>query len=219
MQLTHVNLGQPRWHTTFKKTEQTGIYKEPVAGPVEITPLGVAGDAVCDTENHGGADQAVYVYGGGDYAFWAAELGRPLPPGVFGENLTISELESAAFAAGDRLQIGAVVLEVSAPRIPCGTLAARMEDRDFVRRFRAAGRPGLYCRVIQPGHVQAGEQVQVAPYRGDRLTLLEMFQDHYVAQLPEATLRRHLAAPVAVRWRLAMERQLAGRNDGQPAAL
>jgi MOSC domain-containing protein YiiM len=209
MQLTHVNLGQARWHTTHKKTEQTGIYKEPATGPVEITPLGVAGDTVCDTKNHGGPDQAVYIYGGGDYAWWEAELGQALLPGTYGENLTISELESAAFAAGDRLQLGAVTLEVSAPRIPCATLAARMGDTGFVKRFRQAGRPGLYCRVITPGYVQAGDLLQVTPYDSDRLTIFEMFQDYYEAQLPEATIRRHLAAPIAIRARAEMEDQLA----------
>ena len=56
-----------------------------------------------DTKNHGGPDQAVYVYGGADYAWWSAELEQELAPGTFGENLTISDLESAPLAIGDRL--------------------------------------------------------------------------------------------------------------------
>lgn len=139
MQLVSINLGAPRAIEYAQKSGTTGIYKLPQSGPVEITPLGLPNDAIIDVENHGGPDQAVYVYGLPDYDWWAAQLGRPLPPGTFGENLTLSEFESAACAIGDYLQVGAVRLQVTAPRIPCSTLAARMGDPAFVKRFRAAG--------------------------------------------------------------------------------
>ncbi|MBK8794070.1 MAG: MOSC domain-containing protein, partial [Holophaga sp.] len=136
MQLISVNLGEERIFDN--NTGKTGIYKFPAAGPVAITELGLVGDAVSDTKHHGGPDQAVYVYGAGDYAWWAEELGRDLPPGMFGENLTISELESAEFLAGDCLQVGAVTLQVTAPH-RCGDLAARMEDPCL---SSASARPG-----------------------------------------------------------------------------
>jgi MOSC domain-containing protein YiiM len=62
---------------------------------------------------------------------------------TFGENLTVSELESAALNIGDLLHIGAVTLQVTSPCIPCGTLAGRMEIPTFVKQFRFAKRPGL----------------------------------------------------------------------------
>ena len=158
-------------------------------------------DFICDKLNPGGPDQAVYVYGGGDYAWWARELGRELEPGTFGENLTISELESAGFTIGDRLQLGGVILEVSAPRIPCSTLAARMADPKFVKKYRHAERPGLYCRVIQPGTVQAGAEVTVEKYMGESLTVLEMFRYYYEKDKTEEVLRRHLKAPISIRSR------------------
>ena len=79
-------------------------------------------------------------------------MGREIAPGTFGENLTISDLETAGLAIGDRIQVGDVCLEVTAPRIPCGTFAARMGDPGFVARFRIAERPGAYCRVIREGN-------------------------------------------------------------------
>ena len=133
----------------------------PVNEPVEIKSLGIDGDAICDVKSHGGVDQALYIYGGADYTWWSQELGKELAPGTFGENLTISELESAQFNVGDYLHIGSVTLQVTAPRIPCDTFATRMGDPQWVKKFRAAERPGLYCRIIKEGVIQAGDSVSI----------------------------------------------------------
>jgi MOSC domain-containing protein YiiM len=209
MQLISVNLGRERTLQRNRKTYLSGIFKEPVEGPVQINTLGLAGDVVKDSKNHGGVDQAVYIYGVVDYVWWENELGRELPPGTFGENLTISELESTGFQAGDRLGMGEVILEVTSPRIPCGTLAARMEDPKFARRFRLAERPGLYCRVIQPGQVRAGLAVTVQPYAGETVSILEMYRDFYEPDGTEAGVRRFLDAPIDIRSRREKETLLA----------
>ena len=208
MELLSVNLGRARPIQNAKESGISGIFKEPAQGPVHIGATGPAGDAVCDTANHGGVDQAVYIYGAADYAWWSAELGRELAPGTFGENLTIADLESAQFSIGDRLYVGPVVLEVTAPRIPCATLAARMGDPAFAKRFRAAERPGLYGRVIRQGAVQAGDPVTVGRYAGQTISIVEVFRGYYIRDLDEATIRRHLAAPIAIRVREAMEARL-----------
>lgn len=209
MRLLSVNAGSETPIEGARKSGKTGIFKRPVEGPVEITPGGLAGDAISDTENHGGPDQAVYVFGAPDYEWWSAELGRGLQPGTFGENLTVSDLEDAAVCVGDRLSIGPVVLEVTAPRIPCLTLAARMGDPAFLKRFRRAERPGVYCRVVRTGEVRAGEPVAYAPYAGERVPVLEVFRAFFDPDPGEETLRRHLAAPIAVRARGAYEERLA----------
>lgn len=206
MQLVSVNIGKAR--AVQAKSGQTGIFKLPSENPVRVTRSGLLGDTICDTENHGGVDQAVYVYGVPDYAWWSGTLGRELRPGTFGENLTVSELESAVLQIGDRLQVGTVTLEVTSPRIPCVTLAVRMDDPTFVKRFRQAERPGVYCRVIEEGYVQAGDPVTLHPYAGETLSALEMFRDFFKPQLDEATIRRHLAAPIAVRDRVEKEVKL-----------
>lgn len=208
MKLISVNLGKEQVVRKAKKSELSGIYKNPVEQPVQVTALGLGGDTICDVENHGGPDQAVYVYGAPDYAWWSQELGYKVGPGWFGENLTVEGLESAQYAIGDRLQVGPVTLEVTAPRIPCSTLAARMGDPGFIKRFRQAERPGLYCRVIQEGAVQVGDAVSRQPCAGPTVTLLEMFHDYYEPTLPEETLRRYLAAPIAVRDRVDKQEKL-----------
>ena len=206
MRLASVNIGEAR---AFKaKAGQSGIVKLPSEDPVRVTRNGLLGDTICDTENHGGVDQAVYVYGAPDYAWWSETLGKELRPGTFGENLTVTDIDTASLQIGDRLHVGSVLLEVTAPRIPCVTLAARMEDPAFAKRFRQAERPGVYCRVLQEGHVQVGDEVTLRPYEGETVGALELFQDFFKLHRDEATLRRHLTAPIAVRDRVTKEAEL-----------
>jgi MOSC domain-containing protein YiiM len=172
--------------------------------------LAVEGDAIADQYHHGGPDQAVYIYFAEDYAWWSEKLGRPLAPGTFGENLTISGIRDDAVAIGDRFVIEGVILEATAPRIPCGTLARRMEDREFVKAFRAAERPGTYCRVIAEGEVEAGMPVAHQLYAGERVGLLDMYRDWFVRKRLDAeSLRRTLSAPLGARARRDWEALLA----------
>lgn len=210
MHVLTVNLGEAQ-PSTAKASGKTGIFKRPTQGEVYVHAEGVANDTVCDQKNHGGVDQAVYVYGELDYQWWANELGKPLENGVFGENLTISNLESAELIIGDRLQIGDhVLLEVTAGRIPCATLAMRMDDPHFVKRFRQAARPGVYCRVIQSGNMQAGDKVTHIPYTGDtKITIREMFNTFFDNQPDPAWVRQLLQTPIAIRARRMYETYLA----------
>jgi MOSC domain-containing protein YiiM len=201
MHLISVHIGEGRKINNAKPSGKTGIYKRPVASPVPIGLLGLQGDVIVDSQNHGGVDQAVYIYGEPDYQWWSTELDRELSPGTFGENLTISDLESAQICIGDRLHVGTTLLEITAPRIPCITLAVRMGDPAFAKRFRAAERPGVYCRVIQPGQVQMGDPVTLASYTGDKIKAVEIFRAVYVKDLDEETIRRFLAAPIDFRSR------------------
>ena len=209
MNIISLNAGRAQRIETAKSTDMTGIYKLPVTAPARITVLGLEGDAVCDVKHHGGVDQAVYVYGAPDYAWWSQELGHELLPGTFGENLTIGGLESALLSVGDRLHANEVILEVTSPRIPCATLAARMGDPQFVKRFRQAERPGVYCRVIREGVIRAGEAVRYEPYTGHTVGVGEMFRDFYDREWDEARLRRYLAAPIAIRYRVERAGQLS----------
>ena len=208
MKLISVNIGQKRTQQNGQKLETTGIYKLPAHGSVKITTLGIAEDFIGSPKHHGGPDQAIYVYGAADYAWWSQELGKELLPGTFGDNLTISNLESARFNIGDRLHVGAVILEVTAPRIPCSTLATRMGDPKFVKRYRYAERPGLYCRVITEGEVSAGDDVTVQTLESDAVGVIELFRDWYEKDKNEATLRRFLNAPIDIRARKQLNSQL-----------
>lgn len=215
MQLISINLGVERTLQRKDHVEQTGIFKFPTDKPAQITKLGVEGDVIISKKHHGGPDQAVYIYGMTDYDWWINELGKELEPGIFGENLNITELESAHFNIGDYLHIGEVTLQVTAPRIPCGTFAARMEDPQWVKKFRHAERPGLYCRVIKEGTVQTGDAVSVERYTGETLSIVQVFRDYYDKNKSAETIRRHLNAPIAIRVRESIQAQLEKLTDGQ----
>ena len=208
MKILSINLGIDKEIQIGEKVDRTGIYKIPVQNTVRVTKLGIEGDFIESKKHHGGPDQAVYIYGSADYAFWEKELGVEIQPGTFGENLTISELESGPFNIGDLLHIGEVTLEVTMPRIPCSTFAARMGDPAWVKKFRQAERPGLYCRVKREGVIKAGDAVALEKFQGETISIQQIYQDYYEKNKTEEMLRRHLNAPVAIRWRTRMEDEL-----------
>lgn len=190
------------------RTVSTGIRK----GPVErghVGALGLAGDVVADEENHGGPDQALYLYSAEDYAWWAGELGAAPEPGTFGENLTLSSFGPEPVRIGDRFRIGAALVEVTAPRIPCSVFATRMGEPDWVKRFAAARRPGLYVRVLEPGEVAAGDAVERLASGNDHPAVVDLMDVWYDAEPERELLERLLASPLAVRARENVERKLA----------
>lgn len=174
----------------------TGIDKKPQPGRVAVHPLGLAGDHVVDTDHHGGPDQAVYAYCVEDYDWWEREGGRRFAVGTFGENLTLSGIASADMAAGDRLSCGDLVLEVTAPRIPCRTLAHHVGDKHFIAAFMKANRTGPYFRVISPGDVGAGDVFEHTPHPGERITLAELVETYPYRTLDGGTVARFRAAPL-----------------------
>lgn len=190
------------------KSYRTGINKHAIGGRVPIDAAGVAGDAVCNAKHHGGPDQAVYVEGSETLDWWSHELGRRLEPGAFGENLVIEGLDNRHVAVGDRLIAGDLVLEVTSARIPCSTFAAKMEDSKFVKRYKQAGRPGIYCRVLQSGAVSAGMPVAHIPYAGAKVTMPEMMAT-FGRKLQAEDRNRFLAAPIHRKLRALLEVQTA----------
>ncbi len=208
MKLLSTNIGKERQQQRKDYVETTGIYKLPVDGPVEIKSLGIEGDAICDKKNHGGPDQALYIYGGADYAWWKQEIGKELTPGTFGDNLTISELESATFNVGDYIHIGEVTLQVTSPRIPCSTFATRMGDPQWVKKFRAAERPGLYVRVVKEGTIKAGDPVTTEKYAGETVSIVQMYRDHYDKDYNKELLHRYLNSPIDIRSREYLKEEL-----------
>lgn len=190
------NTGKTTKDNNPKKTP-TGIYKQPVEGPTFIRTTGIDGDTIIDTDVHGGLDQAVYIYTLDDYLWWEKELDRKLTPGIFGENLTISSLGDIPLTIGDRLHIGNVVLEVTAPRIPCFKLAVRMEDPKFGKKFVNAVRPGVYARVLEEGSVSVGDKVDLIKTTHDYATTNDVFVEwHKKKRLPEL-LQKALNSPMA----------------------
>jgi MOSC domain-containing protein YiiM len=184
MRVLSVNVGVPR-PNPWKAVSVTGIDKRPVGGPVQVTEpgpkgtgaVGLAGDRVYDVKHHGGTDQAVYAYAREDLDWWQSEFGSPLRNGAFGENLTTVGLGVNDALIGERWRVGPhLVLEVSCPRIPCGTFQGWLARDGWIKRFTAAAMPGAYLRVIEPGPVSAGDPVTVQHRPGHAVTVALTFR-------------------------------------------
>jgi MOSC domain-containing protein YiiM len=219
--LQSVNIGVPRTNP-WKDTTLTGIDKRPVAGPVAVAApgpkgtgaVGLAGDRVYDVDHHGGDDQAVYAFAREELDAWAARLGRSLPDGVFGENLTTLGVDVDGALVGERWRVGTdLLLEVSCPRIPCGTFAGWMAEHGWTRTFTANARSGVYLRVLEPGEITAGDPVEVAHRPDHDVTVSLAFRA--LTREPDL-LPRLLAAEALPADDLARVRRRLGRVVDQP---
>lgn len=201
-----VNLGQLCVLPGVRNAQPTGIVKRPVAGSVLVHQAGLEGDHIGSVRDHGGPDQAVYLFSQEDYQWWEEELQRRLEPGVFGENLTVTGWDPLLARVGDRWSLGDLQLELSGPRIPCATLALRMGIPTMVKRFARANRGGAYARVLQSGPIQAGMTAQVTPAEEKYPKIHELFAFWHQKEKDLESIHRALASPVAWRARLDLER-------------
>jgi MOSC domain-containing protein YiiM len=192
---------------------ETGIDKRPAAGRVVVGIEGIPGDAVANRAHHGGPDQALLLFSAAHYPSLERRLGRALPPGSFGENLTVEGLDERTARLGDVLRAGTAVLEVSSPRLPCATLAHHLRDGGLPEAIR--GRAGWYVRVLEAGTVAAGDPLALVS-RGDPAWTVERA---LAIRDDEADLegsRSLLAVPaLSARWRAKMEARLRAAG-GRP---
>jgi MOSC domain-containing protein YiiM len=158
-----VHVGGPRTYAWLGREIVTSIVKHQVGGPVRVRHDNLEGDDQSDRKNHGGADKAVYAYAREDEDWWEAELGRPVPDGQLGENLTTSGLDLTDAVIGQTWRVGTAVLQVSEPRTPCWKVGFRFGDAGFPRRLAASRRPGVLLRILQEGTLQAGDPITLGP--------------------------------------------------------
>ena len=156
MVVESLNIGLPKKELFYGKEITTGICKRPVSVPLRLRKLGFDGDGVADTKNHGGPDKAVCVYSFDHYPFWEKILGIKLPAAAFGENLSVSNLKEDDVCIGDIYLLGTATVQISQPRQPCRTLAARYGRNDLVKLVVNSGYSGFYFGVMQEGVVKVG---------------------------------------------------------------
>lgn len=188
MTVASVNIARPE-PNPYKETLSTGIGKRPVSGRVQVrdpgpkrTGLGsgLVGDFIGDTAHHGGDEQAVYSFAREDLDAWQERLGRELPDGFFGENLTTRGIDVNDARLGDRWLIGtgpdALELEVTCPRIPCSTFRGWVGEKGWLRLFTEVARPGAYLRVVRPGTVGAGDPITISRRRDHDVTIALVYR-------------------------------------------
>lgn len=216
-----VNVGLPKAESWAGRPQRTSIAKHQVAGPVRVWRDHVEGDEPSDTKYHGGPGQAVYVYAREDLDFWTGRLGRGVPPGMFGENLTTEGIDVNAAVLGERWRVGTTLLQVSTVRTPCRTFKNWLDlggydTTAWLKRFTAERRPGPYLSVLEEGHLQAGDPITVEERPKHGVTVVDLFvawmseQERLPDLLETEGLPEHVYAEVARKVRRRQSRSRRG---------
>lgn len=139
---------------------ESGIFKQPIRGPVFLTKTGLIGDGQADKENHGGPEKAVFVYPLEHYELWKNELNTTeIGPGAMGENFLLENIKEDMVCIGDTFQIGDAIIQVSQPRQPCWKPARRFKIKKLALLIQNTGRTGWYFRVLKEGNIEEGQQL------------------------------------------------------------
>jgi MOSC domain-containing protein YiiM len=212
MRLMSLNVARPRLAVYKDQTVSTGIFKQPVFGPVQLRSLNLDGDRQADLAVHGGRFKAVYAYPSEHYDFWRQQLpGTQLASGMFGENFTTEGLFERDLHIGDRLQIGTAVIMVRQPRIPCYKLALKFHRNDILARFLRSGRSGFYFSVEQEGVVECGNSFEFLSREPEAITISEINVLFAEDQCDRTLLERALATPALPEdWRDYFRKRLNG---------
>lgn len=224
MKLISLNVARPRLIVYQGRTISTGIYKQPIAGPVPLRTLNLDGDRQADLSVHGGPYKAVYGYPSERYPLWREELsgmhlpwGGDLPWGSFGENFTTEGLFECDLHIGDRLRIGSAILMIRQPRMPCYKLAAKFQRDDMIDIFLRSGRSGFYFSVEQEGVVENGEAFEFLSHAPDAITIAEMNRLFVDDRYNHALLEKAIATQaLPEEWREYLQKRLPAASAVQP---
>jgi MOSC domain-containing protein YiiM len=175
MKVISVNAGRVK-PVAYGSLGRSAIDKRPAAGRVAVTALGLVTDEQGDTRDHGGVDKALYAVAREELDWWSAVLDRQLHSGQFGENLTTLGVDVDDAVIGEQWRVGSARLEVSCPRIPCSTFQGFLGESHWVKRFTKHGRPGAYLRVLDPGDIGAGDDVELVHRPEHGVTIAETFR-------------------------------------------
>jgi MOSC domain-containing protein YiiM len=211
MRILSVNVALPRDAIRNGRPVSTGIFKEPVDGPIMLRRLNLDGDRQADLRVHGGPNKAVYAYPAGHYEFWRAEFrGMVLPWGMFGENLTGEWPREDAVNVGDRFRIGSAEVMATQPRLPCYKLGIRFGRTDIIKRFLASGRTGFYLAVVREGLIQAGDAIEAVHRDEHDVTIADITRLYAREKRNRDLMRRALEVPALPDdWRDYFEERLA----------
>jgi MOSC domain-containing protein YiiM len=210
MKLISLNVGRPRIVMSHGEPVSTGIFKEPVRGPVMLRTLNLDGDRQADLSVHGGVSKAVYGYPIEHYEFWRNELpDMELPNGMFGENFTTEGLLEAELNVGDRFRIGEAELMVTEPRLPCYKLGIKFGRSDIIRKFLQSRRTGFYFAVAKEGPVKAGDEFELLTRAADDITITDITRLYAFEKDDLETLRRVVKLEaLSESWRKYFEKEL-----------
>ncbi|MCP3136440.1 MOSC domain-containing protein [Pyxidicoccus xibeiensis] len=210
-------LGTPGATEPLERPWTSGIFKQPVDGPVWLSRTGLAGDGQADVKVHGGPEKAVLAYAEAHYAFWRERLERPdVGPGAFGENFVLSGGAEDSACIGDVLRVGGARVQVSQPRQPCWKPARRWGRKELSLLLQQTGRTGWYLRVLEEGPVRQGDVLELLERPFPAFTVA--FANHAMhGHAPDAAAALAECPLLTPGWRDSLRRRAQGtRGDDRP---
>jgi MOSC domain-containing protein YiiM len=210
MKLISLNVTLPRIVEYNGSLVATGIFKEPVQGPVMLRTLNLDGDRQADLSVHGGVSKAVYAYPSEHYEFWKKEFtDMELPYGMFGENFTTEGLLEDAVNVGDRFRVGQAELMVTEPRLPCYKLGIKFGRPDIIKKFLQSRRTGFYFAVVKEGEVKAGDAIELLSRDANNIAISDITRLYAFEKDDLKTLRRAVKLEaLSESWREYFQRQI-----------
>ena len=186
---------------------------------------GFIGDEQADRSVHGGPEKAVHFYPATHYARLAArfpEAAAQLVPGSIGENLSSFELDESDVRIGDIWRLGDALLQVCQPRNPCWKIDARYATEGMAAFIAEQRLTGWYWRVVRPGQVILGAELQPEQIAANAPTLAAAMQLWQAHRPPLAELHSLAATPgIANQWKQKIDARLdwlARQPEQQPPA-
>lgn len=190
------NISEPVKIIHKGKEEETGYFKKESESGIFLGKTDVKNDFVGDRLHHGGTDKACYLYGFNHYSYWQAKYPElEWSKGMFGENLTMDELDESEMYIGDTYQLGEAVIQISQPRQPCYKMGIRFQDPEMPNNFRLAPFPGIYARVLETGSVRPGDKMILKKRSLNKLSVLTVFELLYAKDPDNTVLQSALSNP------------------------
>jgi MOSC domain-containing protein YiiM len=196
VKVVSTNIGQPVTISWQGLERITGIYKNPVPEGIYLGSEGVTGDAIGNPKVHGGTLKAAYLFSADPYPFWKTQYpALDWVFGMFGENLTISELDENQLFMGSIYTLGEASVRITTPREPCFKLGLRFKDQGIIDSFVKYGRPGAYVEVLQPGFVRAGDPMELVELPKRKISIAAFFKMWYAREKDHALIHEVLHLP------------------------
>jgi len=202
MKIISLNIGKPKEIIWKGKKSVSGIYKYPTDEKVFVSTTNIEGDGQGNLKVHGGIDKAVYVYPFEHYEYWKKIFPAiDFTTGIFGENLSTEGLDEFETCIGDKFSIGEIIVEVSEPRFPCVTFAARFGTADIVRPFLHSYKSGFYLRVLKEGKIQVGDSITIFKKSDDKFTVADFVKLYINRDDSELKKKALVNNAVSDRWK------------------
>ena len=125
--------------------------------------------------------KAVCCFSKSHYQMYKNDLNTIPDYAMFGENLTLKNLDESDVFFGNQYRLGEAILEVSEIREPCWKIQTKYGIKDLVKRMSTSGKTGFYFRVLQEGYVDQDDDLELIQLADEatRLSVQELNDIYY----------------------------------------